>query len=66
MNLTKKDIEFINDLKIQGMMFDMMVDWETLTLVPKPVYKEAFWLTKWKDKRDGSDNLPESPEQAGW
>ena len=27
---------------------------------------QPAWLTKWKDKRDDSDNLPESPEQADW
>lgn len=59
--------EKIADLKVQSMMFDMEVDWETLKLVSKKKpYQEPFWITRWKEKRDNSDNLPESPEQAAW
>lgn len=46
----------IADLKIQSMMFDMDIDWETLQVVPKgKVEPEAIWLTRWKEKVDQSD-----------
>lgn len=64
--LSAEEIEIINDLKIQAMLFGMLVDWETLGLVPKSSHTDAVWLTRWKNKRDDSDNLPESPEQAAW
>lgn len=53
-----------NDLLVQAMMFDMDIDIETWSLTPKSDYKEDFWITKWKEKRDGSDNDASSPDQA--
>lgn len=43
------------DLKIQSMMFDMDIDWDLLILVPKSDYKEAVWLTRWKEKQSQAD-----------
>lgn len=43
------------DLKVQAIIFGMDVDIETWTLVPKSTYKEAVWITRWKEKQDGSD-----------
>lgn len=47
--------EIIADLEVQSMIFDMSIDFETLTLTPKLNYKEPFWLTKWKEKIHGAD-----------
>lgn len=44
-----------NDLKIQAMMFDMDIDVETLTLMPKAVDTTPIWLKKWREKRNGQD-----------
>ena len=58
--MSDKEIETLHkkmaDLKVQAMMFDMDIDWETLEVVPKSKAKlEAVWLTRWKDKVDQSD-----------
>ncbi len=46
----------VADLKIQAIMFDMDIEWETLVLVPKvKVVPEPFWLERWKIKRAESD-----------
>lgn len=55
MTLTSKDIEVINDLKIQAMMFDMCVDWETLELVPVTKDVTPIWVKRWKEKQANSD-----------
>jgi len=52
MKLTKIEKK-INDLKIQAMLFDMDIDWETASLVPKRKV-EKTWLDKWKDKLNDS------------
>lgn len=49
------DFSPIADLKIQAMLFDMDIDYETMSLVPKQTYKEAVWLTRWKDKQADAD-----------
>lgn len=51
------------DLQIQAIMFDMDIDIETWTLIPKETYREPFWLTGWKEKIEQSDNRPEDEEQ---
>lgn len=48
----------IAELTLQAEIFDLDIDWETLTLVPRDNYVEPFWLTRWKekpedDKKDG-------------
>lgn len=45
----------LDDLKIQAIMFDMDIDIEALRLQPKNNYKEAFWLTRWKEQQNGAD-----------
>lgn len=50
------------NLKVQAMMFDMDIDWETLSLVDKDDYKEPYWLTKWKEKERSGDRQPEDYE----
>lgn len=50
------DTKLVADLRVQAMMFDMNIDWETLELVPKvQVEEDPFWLARWKEKRDQSD-----------
>jgi hypothetical protein len=55
-------INRLDELKIQAMMFDMDIDYETASLVPKSNDKPAFWLTKWKDKQNDCDRQPSDYE----
>lgn len=48
-------LQIISDLKIQAMMFDMSVDWETLELVPKTQNITPIWIIRWNEKRSESD-----------
>lgn len=43
------------DLRIQAMLLDLAVDWETLDLVPKSDYRAPQWLTAWKNKQEEAD-----------
>lgn len=45
----------VEELQAQAKMFDMEVDWELLTLVPKSTYQDKVWIVNWKNKRDQSD-----------
>lgn len=56
----------VADLKIQAMMFDLDIDFETLELIPKETYKEPFWLSRWKDKLDNSDYMPDGSDDQEW
>lgn len=47
--------DILADLAVQAMIFDMDIDIEALVLTPKSDYKEPFWITNWKEKRDDSD-----------
>ena len=53
--MTDQGIEVINDLKIQAMMFDMAIDYETLTLEPKRKDLTPIWIKKWREKFEESD-----------
>ena len=48
-------LKTLADLRIQAMMFDMDVDLETASLVPKSAEIAPQWLTRWKDKMAESD-----------
>lgn len=48
--------EAIADLQIKAMMFDMDIDIETWSLVPKNKYVEPIWITRWKEKEHGVDH----------
>lgn len=54
------------DLKIQAMLFDMDIDIETWSLVKRPVYKEAFWITNWREKLANSDYTPDGSDDQEW
>lgn len=59
----KKEVALkLADLEIQSMIFDMDIDIEALRLTPKNNYKEPFWLSRWKEKCQQSDNRPEDPD----
>lgn len=64
--LTKQDKERISaklaDLRVQSMMFDMDIDIETWSIVEKSEDKEAYWLTKWKEKQEKGDKKHEYGE----
>lgn len=56
--MSQKDdlITLINGLKIQAIMFDMDIDWETLELIPiKKQEEPPIWIKKWRDKTTGGD-----------
>ncbi len=53
--LTASDLEVINDLKIQAMMFDLSIDWESLELVPVVKDQTPVWIKKWRNKFEESD-----------
>ncbi len=63
--LTPEERKAVADIKIKAMMFDMDIDWETASLIPKrKEAQEPQWLINFKDKRQQSDNDPSSPEEA--
>lgn len=45
----------VDDLKIQAMMFDMDIDWEAASLMPKRKDETPFWVKRWQEKQAGSD-----------
>lgn len=49
--VTKK----VADLKIQAMMFDMDIDFETLELIPKTKDTTPIWIKRWNEKRASAD-----------
>lgn len=51
----RKVHEAYADQQVQAMIFDMDVDIETLSLIPKSTYKEPAWLSRWKEKQNGAD-----------
>lgn len=53
--MTTKALSKINDLKIQSIMFDMEIDWETLTLTPKVKDTTPIWIKRWQEKQAESD-----------
>lgn len=55
MYLTKKQLKKVHDLMIQAMMFDMDIDWETLSLVEKAKDETQSWIKNWKEKQNASD-----------
>lgn len=58
MELTEEQIKKIDDLRVQAMLFDMDIDWETASLVPKTKDETPFWIKKWKEKQYGADYDP--------
>lgn len=50
------------DLKIQAMMFDMDIDIETWSLVPKTNFKHPVWIEKWRENQDNSDYQPDGSD----
>lgn len=50
------DLSIINELRVQAMVFDMDIDIETMSLVPKTESRTPEWLKKWKEKVHNGDN----------
>ena len=46
----------LDELRVQAMMFDMDIDYETLSLMPKHKDTTPIWLKIWKEKVDASDS----------
>lgn len=56
--MTAQDIltAALANVQIQAMMFDMDIDYETLTLQPKKkTVEDPYWLVKFKDQRANAD-----------
>jgi len=63
--LIPEDIQkALDELEVKAMLFDMDIDIETWSLVPKRKDETLRWLKKLKAKQEASDNDPASPEQA--
>ena len=60
----KNLLHVYDDLKIQAMMFDMDIDIETWSLVPKRKDTMPTWLRRWKEKVSEGDDGPESAFEA--
>lgn len=65
-NLTAKQKDIlakrVADLHIQSMLFSMDIDWELLTLREKDEYRPPEWLTRWKEKQEQSDYMPDGSD----
>lgn len=44
----------LDDLEIQAMLFDMDIDIETLSLVPKKPTLTRTWVDNWRDSLEGT------------
>jgi hypothetical protein len=63
--LTPEQEHVLNDLRVQALMFDMDIDFESASLVKtQPVAPK--WLTRYKERQYELDNDPASAEQADW
>lgn len=58
-NITKEEgalaVAKWKDLQIQAMLFDMDIDIETWSLVPKRKDVTPIWIKRWREKQDNSD-----------
>lgn len=55
----------LNDLRLKAMLFDMDIDIETWSLMPKSEEEQQpVWLKKWKEKEHNGDRQPE--DYQGW
>lgn len=52
------------DLIVQAMMFDMDVDIETWTLMPKRKDEIPFWIKRWRSQQAERDYL--DIDEQGW
>lgn len=43
------------DLQVQSMMFDMDIDVETWSLVPKAKDETPIWIKRWRENRESAD-----------
>ena len=50
------------DLSVQAMMFDMDVDIEAVSLVPKRTDNVPIWIKRWREKEKGADRTPQDYE----
>lgn len=53
--LSERDQEYLADLKVQAMLFDLVIDWDTLELVPKQVDETPAWAQRYRDSRGEAD-----------
>lgn len=56
----------VADIKIQSMMFDMDIDWETLELIPKTKETTPIWIKRWREKQDNSDYMLDGSDDQEW
>lgn len=50
------------DLAIKSIMFDIDIDIETWSLIPKRKNTVSIWMTKWREKEQTSDRQPNDYE----
>lgn len=53
--LTASQVQFLDDLRSKAELFDMEVDYETLTLTPKPLQQPPTWLERWIERQNQGD-----------
>jgi len=49
------DFKPLHDLEVQAMLFDMDIDYEAWTLLPKNTFKHPVWLQVWRSKQEDAD-----------
>jgi hypothetical protein len=60
--ITEQHTKKYADLQIQAMLFNMDIDIETWSLVPKDNFKHPVWIEKWREKQDNSDYQPDGSD----
>ncbi len=53
--LSTEEVEVLNDLRVQAMMFGAAIDWETLGLNFSKPEKIPVWQQKYNEKRAEAD-----------
>lgn len=63
-NLGRELVAVVDDLEVQGMIFDGDIDYETLEIIPKRSKKNRTWLDDYKDRMHESDRT--NADYQGW
>lgn len=60
--LSPTQMKHIANLRVQAMLFDMEIDWEAGTLIPKQKDETPYWLKKWRSREHEADRHPKDYE----
>lgn len=55
MLLSEQDRAFLDELQVQAMLFDLEIDWDSLTLEPARPSTVPAWAQKYRDLRGQAD-----------